>query len=53
MRRNPLSGDVKRLTNYPVSYRRRVRDYRVLFDLDYGSRTVIIHDVVRRSSTTY
>ena len=53
MRRDPLDGDVKRLTNYPISYRRRVGNYRILFDLDQTSRTVLIHDVVRRSSTTY
>ena len=53
MRRDPLDGDVKRLTNYPISYRRRVGNYRILFDLDQTSRTVLIHDVVRRSSTAY
>jgi mRNA-degrading endonuclease RelE of RelBE toxin-antitoxin system len=53
MRRDPLGGDVKRLTNHPISYRRRVGDHRILFDLDHASRTVLIHDVVRRSSTTY
>ena len=53
MRRDPLSGDVTRLTNHPVSFRRRVGNYRILFDLDPASRTVLVHDVVRRSSTTY
>jgi mRNA-degrading endonuclease RelE of RelBE toxin-antitoxin system len=53
MRRDPLSGDVRRLTNHPVSFRRRVGNYRILFDLDPASRTVLVHDVVRRSSTTY
>ena len=51
-RRDPLSGDVRRLTNHPVSFRRRVGNYRILFDLDPASRTVLVHDVVRRSSTT-
>jgi mRNA interferase RelE/StbE len=53
MQLDPLGGDVKRLVNYPISFRRRVGDYRILFDLDHGTRTVLVHDVVRRSSTTY
>ena len=31
---NSLTGDVKRLTNYTPEYRRRVGDYRVLFEIE-------------------
>ena len=53
MRRDPLGGDVKALRGYPIGYRRRVGSYRILFDLVQNTRTVLIHDVVRRTSTTH
>ena len=53
MQAEPLAGDVKALTGYPVAFRRRVGSYRILFDLDPAQREVLVHDVVRRSSTTY
>jgi mRNA-degrading endonuclease RelE of RelBE toxin-antitoxin system len=34
MMRDPLSGDVVVLRDYPVGYRRRVGPYRVLFDVE-------------------
>lgn len=53
MQTDPLAGDVQALTGYPVGFRRRVGNYRILFDLDAAERIVLIHDVVRRLSTTY
>lgn len=53
MQDDPLSGDVQALRNQPAGYRRRVGNYRILFDLDLTTRTVLVHDVLRRSSTTY
>jgi mRNA-degrading endonuclease RelE of RelBE toxin-antitoxin system len=53
MQEDPLRGDVKALRNHPVSFRRRVGSYRVLFDVDLATKTVLIHDVLRRSDTTY
>ena len=47
------AGDVKALTGYPVAFCRRVGNYRILFDIDPAKREVLIHDVVRRSSTTH
>lgn len=44
---NGLSGDVKRLTNFTPEYHLRVRDYRVLFEIE-GDR-VIIYRVKHRS----
>lgn len=38
--------DVKRLTNFTPSYRLRVGDWRVLFEV--GGGTVIIHRVLHR-----
>lgn len=51
---NPyLSGTIK-LLNYPAAqYRKRVGDYRILFDIEEDNKTIIIADVRRRTSTTY
>jgi mRNA-degrading endonuclease RelE of RelBE toxin-antitoxin system len=48
-----MQGDGQLLRNQPTSYQRRVGNYRILFDLDLATGTVLIHDVVRRSTTTY
>jgi mRNA-degrading endonuclease RelE of RelBE toxin-antitoxin system len=53
MQDDPLHGDVQALRNQSTSYRRRVGNYRILFDLDLATRTVLVHDVLRRSTTTY
>ena len=37
---NNLTGDVKKLTNRSPSYRLRVGNYRVLFEIDGGKITV-------------
>jgi mRNA interferase RelE/StbE len=37
--RDPLSGDVVLLKDYPVGYRRRVGPYRILFDIDRTMRS--------------
>ncbi len=44
--RNDLAGDVKRLTNFNPSYRLRVGDYRVIFEVD--GKTVTIYYVRHR-----
>jgi len=41
-----LSGDVKRLTNFTPEYRLRVRDYRVLFEIE--NRSIIVYRVLHR-----
>ncbi len=48
---NPFSGDFQKL--YGREYRLRVGSYRVLFEIDQKTRTVEVHEVVRRTSTTY
>jgi mRNA interferase RelE/StbE len=53
MERDPLSGDVVLLKDYPVGYRRRVGPYRILFDIDRATQSVQIQDIERRTSTTY
>ena len=53
MEQNPFSGDIVRLKAQPIAWRRPVGDWRILFDIEPEKRRVIVHDVVRRTSTTY
>jgi len=45
-----LSGDVKRLTNFSPEYRLRVRQYRVLFEIENKSEIVVYRVVHRREA---
>ncbi len=50
---NPFHGDLKRLQGKPSAWRRRVGNYRILYDLDFDHRQVVIHAILRRTTTTY
>jgi mRNA-degrading endonuclease RelE of RelBE toxin-antitoxin system len=52
--RDPFSHPkAERLHEYGFSWRLRVRDYRVLYDLDPIDRLILAGDVARRTTTTY
>jgi mRNA-degrading endonuclease RelE of RelBE toxin-antitoxin system len=54
MRENPYSGDIAALRGeYRGLFRRRVGSWRIIFELDAERRRVLVHDILRRSSTTY
>ena len=54
MRDDPFAGDVTALRReYQGLFCRRVGSWRVIFELDRDRRLVLVHDVLRRSSTTY
>ena len=53
MEQDPFSGDIVRLTAQPVAWRRRVGHWRILFDAELEQHRVLVHDIVRRTSTTY
>ena len=53
MEADPFQGDIVRLKAQPTAWRRRVGDWRILFDVDPDRRLVIVHDILRRTSTTY
>jgi mRNA-degrading endonuclease RelE of RelBE toxin-antitoxin system len=54
MKDDPFSGDASALRGeYQGLFRRRVGSWRVIFELDPDRRLVLIHDILRRSSTTY
>jgi len=44
--REDLQGDVKRLTHFTPSYRLRVGDYRVLFDVE--GEAVVVYRILHR-----
>jgi mRNA-degrading endonuclease RelE of RelBE toxin-antitoxin system len=54
MKDDPLSGDIVSLKGeYQGQFRRRVGSWRVIFELDPETRVLLIHDIARRTSTTY
>jgi len=53
MEQDPFSGDIVRLTAQPVAWRRRVGDWRILFDVELEQHRLLVHDIVRGTSTTY
>jgi len=49
---NPFSGDVKSLGGSD-GFRRRVRDWRILYKLDEEKKIIVVTRVKRRGSNTY
>jgi mRNA interferase RelE/StbE len=50
---DPYSGDVKFLRGMGSAFRRRVGDWRILFELDKDRRLIVVLAVMRRGSKTY
>ena len=50
---DPLAGNTVRLQGIPNTARRRVGDWRIIFELDFDRRVVVVTDITRRTSTTY
>lgn len=53
MEEDPFSGDIKRLKGQTSAWRRRVGNYRIVFDLNLEEKKIIVHGILRRTSTTY
>jgi len=53
MRVDPFTGDIEHLKNDRYGYRRRVGNYRILFDVDTAAHRVRVGAVKRRTTTTY
>ncbi len=54
MKIDPLSGDLVALKGeYQGQFRRRVGSWRIIFELDPTAHVILIHDIRRRTSTTY
>lgn len=52
MQHDPLRGDVVRLHNV-AAFRRRVGDWRILFDIHHSVHLVEVLYIERRTTTTY
>ena len=50
---DPWSGDIDKLDGDEISWRRRVGNYRIIFDILSTERVVFIHEITRRTSSTY
>jgi mRNA-degrading endonuclease RelE of RelBE toxin-antitoxin system len=53
MQQDPFSGDIKRLKGQDSSWRRRVGNYRIVYDLHLEARQIVVAGILRRTSTTY
>jgi mRNA-degrading endonuclease RelE of RelBE toxin-antitoxin system len=54
MKGEPLGGDVTPLRGVPRgTFRRRIGAWRIIFTIKPEIHTVLIHDILRRTSTTY
>ncbi|MGB0008821.1 MAG: type II toxin-antitoxin system RelE/ParE family toxin [Candidatus Sulfotelmatobacter sp.] len=52
MQQDPFQGDIRKLQGLP-GFRRRVGNWRVLFEVILERRQVVIAAIERRTSTTY
>jgi mRNA-degrading endonuclease RelE of RelBE toxin-antitoxin system len=53
MQEDPFHGDIKRLGGQPSAWRRRVGNYRIIYDLHAGTQLIVVAGILRRTSTTY
>jgi mRNA interferase RelE/StbE len=53
MEQDPFSGDIKRLKGQAGAWRRRVGNYRIVYDLHVEEHQIVVAGVLRRTSTTY
>ena len=49
----PFSGDIKRLKGQAAAWRRRVGNYRIVYDLHVEEHRIVVAGILRRTSTTY
>jgi mRNA-degrading endonuclease RelE of RelBE toxin-antitoxin system len=55
MEQNPFQGDIRKLQGLPglPGLRRRVGDWRILFEVVPERRQIVVAAIERRTSTTY
>jgi mRNA interferase RelE/StbE len=53
MQQDPFSGDIKRLKGQALAWRRRVGNYRIVYDLHVQEQRIVVAGILRRTSTTY
>ena len=50
---NPWSGDIDKLGGDEISWRRRIGNYRILFDIFSAEKIIYVNEIKRRTSSTY
>ena len=50
---DPFAGDVATLQHQATGWRRRVGNYRILYDLHIAERLILVAGIRRRTTTTY
>jgi mRNA interferase RelE/StbE len=53
MQEDPFVGDIKRLKGQASAWRRRVGNYRLIYDLHIEQHMIVVAGILRRTSTTY
>jgi mRNA interferase RelE/StbE len=53
MEQDPFRGDIKRLKGQTTAWRRRVGNYRIIYDLYIEEHLIVVAGILRRTSTTY
>jgi mRNA interferase RelE/StbE len=53
MEQDPFGGDIKRLKGQASAWRRRVGNYRIVYDLHVEEQRIVVAGILRRTSTTY
>ena len=53
MKIDPYSGGTEKLKDKENCWRRRIGDYRILFEILSPERTIFIYEIKRRTSNTY
>jgi len=52
MQQNPLQGDIRKLQGLP-GFRRRVGNWRILFEILQEPKEIVVAAIERRTTTTY
>lgn len=50
---NPYFGDIEKIEGEANTWRRRIGNYRIIYDINIKNNLVLIRDIRRRTSTTY
>lgn len=50
---NPYAGDVEKIGGERSAWRRRVGNYRVLYEIDAANKIISVRNIDRRTSNTY
>jgi mRNA interferase RelE/StbE len=53
IQQDPFRGDIKRLKGQNTAWRRRVGNYRIIYDLHIEEHLIVVAGILRRTSTTY